>query len=50
VMVLLMLMTMRRRVMGEFTIGYGLTLLGWAATAAMAASVVGMLATLEFSS
>src|ERR1700726_1489449 len=30
IMILLMLMTMRRRVMGEFTIGVGLKTLGWA--------------------
>jgi NADH:ubiquinone oxidoreductase subunit H len=40
-MVLLMIMTARRRVMGEFTIGYGLKTLGWAATLAMVACVIG---------
>jgi Mn2+/Fe2+ NRAMP family transporter len=42
IMVLLMIMTARRRVMGEFTIGYGLKTLGWAATLAMVACVSGM--------
>jgi Mn2+/Fe2+ NRAMP family transporter len=45
IMILLMLMTMRRRVMGEFTIGVGLKTLGWAATLAMLGSVVGMAVT-----
>jgi NRAMP (natural resistance-associated macrophage protein)-like metal ion transporter len=45
IMILLMLMTMRRRVMGEFTIGGGLKTLGWAATVAMLGSVVGMVVT-----
>ena len=45
IMILLMLMTIRRRVMGEFTIGAGLTTLGWAATLAMLGSVVGMVVT-----
>ena len=45
IMVLLMIMTARRQVMGEFTIGYGLKALGWAATLAMVASVIGMVVT-----
>jgi Mn2+/Fe2+ NRAMP family transporter len=45
IMVLLMIMTARRQVMGEFTIGYGLKILGWAATAAMVACAVGMVVT-----
>jgi Mn2+/Fe2+ NRAMP family transporter len=45
IMVLLMIMTARRRVMGEFTIGYGLKILGWAATVAMVACVIGMVVT-----
>jgi NRAMP (natural resistance-associated macrophage protein)-like metal ion transporter len=45
IMVLLMIMTARRRVMGEFTIGYGLKTLGWAATLAMVACVIGMAVT-----
>jgi Mn2+/Fe2+ NRAMP family transporter len=45
IMVLLMIMTARRRVMGEFTIGHGLKILGWAATVAMVACVVGMVVT-----
>lgn len=44
-MVLLMIMTARRRVMGEFTIGTGLKILGWAATIAMFGAVVGMAVT-----
>jgi hypothetical protein len=31
--------------MGEFTIGYGLKTLGWAATLAMVACVIGMVVT-----
>jgi NRAMP (natural resistance-associated macrophage protein)-like metal ion transporter len=42
IMILLMLMTVQRRVMGEFTIGKGLKALGWVATLAMLGSVVGM--------
>jgi Mn2+/Fe2+ NRAMP family transporter len=45
IMILLMLMTARRRVMGEFSIGAGLKTLGWAATLAMLGSVVGMVVT-----
>ena len=45
IMVLLMTMTARRRVMGEFTIGHGLKILGWAATGLMVAGVVGMVVT-----
>ncbi len=45
IMVLLMLMTARSRVMGEFTIGPVLKTLGWAATVAMLGSVVGMAVT-----
>lgn len=45
IMVLLMIMTARRRVMGEFTIGTGLKILGWAATIAMFGAVVGMAVT-----
>jgi Mn2+/Fe2+ NRAMP family transporter len=45
IMVILMIMTARRRVMGEFTIGPLLKTLGWAATVAMLASVVGMVIT-----
>ena len=32
IMVLLMIMTARRRVIGDFTIGIGLEIFGWAAT------------------
>ena len=42
IMVLMMIMTVRSRVMGDFTIGYGLKTLGWAATVAMVACVIGM--------
>src|SRR5438477_994261 len=45
VMVLLMLMTANRSIMGDFTIGGWLRALGWLSTAAMAACVVGMLLT-----
>lgn len=45
VMVILMLMTAQRRIMGEFTIGGWLRALGWMSTAAMAACVGGMFAT-----
>jgi len=45
IMILLMLMTARRKVMGEFKIGYGLKVLGWVATIAMLSSVVGMVVT-----
>ena len=40
-----LIMTARRRVISEFTIGYGLKALGWAATLAMVACVVGMVVT-----
>ena len=42
IMVLMMIMTARGRVMGDFTIGHGLKALGWAATVAMVACVIGM--------
>jgi NRAMP (natural resistance-associated macrophage protein)-like metal ion transporter len=45
IMVLLMLMTARRRVMGAFTVGKGLKTWGWAATFAMLGAVVGMMVT-----
>ena len=45
VMVILMLMTAQRRIMGEFTIGGWLRALGWMSTVAMAACVGGMFAT-----
>ena len=45
IMTLLMLMTVRRKVMGEFKIGYGLRALGWAATLAMLTAVIGMVVT-----
>ncbi|HEY1301001.1 MAG TPA: divalent metal cation transporter [Stellaceae bacterium] len=45
VMVILMLMTADRKIMGEFTIGGALRVMGWLATAAMALCVVGMFAT-----
>ena len=45
IMVLMMIMTARSRVMGDFTIGYGLKTLGWAATVAMVACVIGMAVT-----
>ena len=42
VMIILMLMTRRTEIMGQFTINGWLSWLGWAATVAMAACVVGM--------
>lgn len=45
VMVILMLMTAEKRIMGEFTIGGWLRALGWLSTAAMAACVGGMVVT-----
>src|SRR5207248_7436703 len=42
VMVIVMLMTARRSIMGDFTIAGWLRALGWLSTAAMAACVVGM--------
>jgi Mn2+/Fe2+ NRAMP family transporter len=48
VMVILMLMTADRRIMGEFTVKGWLRTLGWLSTAAMAACVVGMAATYLF--
>jgi NRAMP (natural resistance-associated macrophage protein)-like metal ion transporter len=43
VMIVMMLMTAQHRVMGQFTVTGGLRWLGWAATFAMAACVVGMI-------
>jgi NRAMP (natural resistance-associated macrophage protein)-like metal ion transporter len=45
VMVMMLLMAVRRDVMGQFTIGPALKVLGWLATAAMAAAAIGMFAT-----
>ena len=45
VMVMMLLMAVRRDVMGQFTIGPALRILGWLATAAMAAAAIGMFAT-----
>ena len=45
VMVILMLMTAERGIMGEFTVKGWLRALGWLSTAAMAACVVGMVLT-----
>jgi NRAMP (natural resistance-associated macrophage protein)-like metal ion transporter len=44
-MVMMMLMTMRREVMGQFTLPRPLWAIGWVSTAAMAAAVVTMFAT-----
>jgi hypothetical protein len=44
VMVLLMIMSRRKEVMGRFIIGGPLYWLGWLSTAAMLLSVVGMIA------
>ena len=46
IMAVMMLLASRRSTMGDYVIGTRLRLLGWAATAAMAATVVAMLATL----
>ena len=46
VMVMMMLLTARPKVMGRFTISLGLKVVGWAATAVMAAAAVGMFATM----
>ena len=45
VMVMMLLMAVRRDVMGQFTIGPALKALGWLATAAMGAAAIGMFAT-----
>ena len=45
VMVMMLLMAVRRDVMGQFTIGPALKVLGWLATAAMGAAAIGMFAT-----
>jgi Mn2+/Fe2+ NRAMP family transporter len=45
IMVMIMLMGSRRRVMGQFTLLPWLRILGWLATAVMAAAAVGMFAT-----
>ena len=45
VMVIVMLMTSQRSIMGEFTIGGWLRSLGWLSTAAMGACVLGMVVT-----
>jgi NRAMP (natural resistance-associated macrophage protein)-like metal ion transporter len=45
VMVMMMLMAVRRDVMGEFAIGPVLKTMGWLATAAMALAAIGMFAT-----
>ncbi|MBN9049379.1 MAG: divalent metal cation transporter [Rhizobiales bacterium] len=44
IMIMMMLMTRREKVMGEFVIGGWLRSLGWVATAAMALCVLGMVA------
>jgi hypothetical protein len=44
VMVLLMVMARRKAVMGRFVVGGPLFWLGWLSTAAMALSVLGMVA------
>ena len=45
IMVMIMLMACRKDVMGAFTLGRALKILGWLATAVMAAAAVGMFAT-----
>ena len=44
-MVLMMLMTMRRDVMGQFTLPPPLMVIGWIATSAMIAAIITMFAT-----
>ena len=44
-MVVIMLLAARRKVMGQFVVSRGLGLLGWVATAAMAAATLGMFLT-----
>jgi Mn2+/Fe2+ NRAMP family transporter len=44
-MVLMMLMTMRRDVMGQFTLPRPLMVIGWITTLAMTAAVITMFAT-----
>ena len=46
IMVMIMLLASRRTVMGEFAIRTGLRVVGWTATAVMAAAAVGMFATM----
>ena len=45
IMAMIMLMASRKAVMGDFTITKWLTVLGWLATAVMAAAAIGMFAT-----
>ncbi len=45
-MVMIMLLACRKKVMGQFTLAPRLKVLGWSATAVMAAATVGMFATL----
>jgi len=45
VMVMMMLLASRKKVMGPFTLGPGLKIVGWAATLVMLAAAVGMFAT-----
>src|SRR6185437_6722031 len=44
-MIVMMVMTMQRKVMGQFTLPRPLWALGWVSTAAMAVAVVAMVAT-----
>jgi len=46
VMVMMMLMSSGRKIMGDFTLGPGLKIVGWLATAVMGAAAVGMFATM----
>ena len=41
---MMMHMTANKRVMGDFRVGDGLRVVGWCATAVMAAAVAGMIA------
>jgi Mn2+/Fe2+ NRAMP family transporter len=44
-MIMIMHLSSRRAVMGQFTLGPGLKTFGWLATAVMAAAAIGMFAT-----
>jgi len=44
VMVMMMCLTVRRSIMAEFTLPLPLLIMGWAATATMAAATVGLIA------
>ena len=45
VMVMMMLLASQKKVMGPFTLGPGLKIVGWAATVVMLIAAIGMFAT-----